>query len=342
MEMEEEFDLVSMAQGLKWLMRQLFTQAAKSEEFPELLKEPKSFVQIVEEKKYKNLRLAEAFLKQLAELNILIFNDGKYEWNSGIQFKVKGKSIVEAEAVAIKRVQEKALPLFGILRRYSENLPLILKGGDPAREPELVIWDSLYNTEFYSYLRREALKRGDFAPNSVIIDFGCRLGWSTIDILETINPKKIYAIDPSPIMIELAYENLLSLDKMDKVQFIQYNFNFENKIPLEEKCDGAFIGLLFNRYTSEEITDMLLALRGVLKGGARVCGLQPIKDSEAIDLSELLLYADKEFKGYPEYDIFKTAFIRSGFVKPIIEQSMFFHTTYVAEKPVERPEKKKK
>lgn len=342
MEPQEKFDLVSMAQGLKWLMRQLFTHVAKSEQFPDLLKTPKGFVQIVEEKKYKNLRLAEAFLKQLAELNILTLEDGRYQWNSSIPFKIKGKSIVEAEAVAIKKVQEKALPLFGILRKYSENIPNILKGSEPAREPELVIWESLYSTEFYSYLRREAIQRGNLPSNSVIIDFGCRLGWSTIDILEVLNPIKVYAVDPSPIMIELAYENLLSLDLMKKVQFIQYDFNFENKIPIEEKCDGAFIGLLFNRYAGEQITDMLLALRGTLKGGARVCGLQPIKDSDEIVLSELLLYADREFKGYPEYGTFKTAFIRSGFTKPVIEQSMFIHATYLAEKPFERPEKKKK
>ncbi|MFX1298675.1 MAG: methyltransferase domain-containing protein [Promethearchaeota archaeon] len=342
METEEEFDLISMAQGLKWLMRQLFTQIAKTEEYPEMLKSPKSFVQIVEEKKYKNLRLTEAFLKHLAELNILTLDEGKYEWNSGIQYKVKGKSIVEAEAVAIKKVQEKALPLFGILRKYAEVLPSVLKGGDPAREPELVIWDSLYTTEFYSFLRREAIQRGALPQHSVIIDFGCRLGWSTIDILDVLEPRKIYAVDPSPSMIELAYENLLSLNKMKKVQFVPYDFNFDKKIPIEEKCDGAFIGLLFNRYSGEDITDMLLALRGVLKGGARVCGLQPIKDSEAIDLSELLLHADKEFQGYPEYEIFKTSFLRAGFTKPVIEQSMFFHTTYVAEKPVEKPKKKKK
>ena len=121
MEAKEKFDLISMAQGLKWLMRQLFTQIAKQEEFPELLKTPKSFVQIVEDKKYKNLRLTEAFLKHLAELTILNFDEGKYEWNSGVHFKVKGKSIVEAEAIAIKKVQEKALPLFGILRWTDKN-----------------------------------------------------------------------------------------------------------------------------------------------------------------------------------------------------------------------------
>ncbi len=342
MESKEEFDLVAMAQGLKWLMRQLYTKIAKAEEFPELLKSPKSFVQIVEEKKYKNLRLTEAFLKHLADQNILLLEDGKYSWNDNIRHKVKGKTVVEAEAVAIKNVQEKALPLFGILRKYAETIPKILRGGTPDREAELVIWDSLYNTEFYSFLRKEAIRRGNLPENSVIIDFGCRLGWSTIDIIKVLNPKKVYAVDPSPLMIELAYENLLALDLMKKVEFVRYDFDFEKKIDIPEKCDGAFIGLLFNRYSGEEITDMLLALRSVLKGGARVCGLQPIKDSEAIDAAELLLFADKEFRGYPEYEIFKTAFIRSGFGKPVIERSMFFHTTYIAEKPVEKPEKKKK
>jgi hypothetical protein len=341
MAVKEEFDLITMAQGLNWLMKQLYEKIAKAEDFPELLKSPKSFVEIVEVKKYKNLRFIEAFLKYLAEQNILAVQEGKYQWNTDIKFKVKGKTVVEAEAIGIKKVQESAMGLFSILKKYEEMFPSILRGAAADREPELIVWDSLYTTEFYNYLRREAIHRGDFPQNSVIIDFGCRTGWSTINILEEIAPKKVYAVDPSPVMIELAYENLLALDLCEKVEFVQYDFKFEKKIPIEEKCDGAFIGLLFNRYTKEEISDMLIALRGALKGGSRICGLQPVKDSDAIHAAELLLFADKEFKGYPEYDSFKTAFLRAGFTKPLIDQSMFFQTTYVAERPVETPVKKK-
>lgn len=342
MAVSDEFDLIAMAQGLNWLMRQLYTQIAKSEHFPELLKAPKSFVQIVEDKKYKNLRLTEAFLKYLAEQNILSLLDGKYEWNDQIRRKVKGKTIVESEAVGIQKVQEKAMPLFGILRYYAEALPNILRGETPDRQAELIVWDALYTTEFYEFLRCESIRRGGLPEDSIIIDFGCRTGWSTIDILKVLNPKKVYAVDPSPVMIELAYENLLSMNLIQKVEFIQYDFDFEKKMEFPEKADGAFISLLFNRFKGEQITDMLLALRGVLKGGSLVCGLQPIKDSDAIHPAELLLFSDKEFKGYPEYDTFKTAFLRSGFSKPVIEQSMFFNTTYIAEKPVEPREKKKK
>ncbi len=342
MAVKEEFDLIAMAQGLNWLMRQLYSQIAKQEQFPDLLKDPKSFVQIVEDKKYKNLRITEAFLKYLAEQGIISLEDGKYQWNSTERRRVKGKTIVESEAIGIQKVQEKAMPLFGILRTYADGLPSILKGSKAEREAELIVWDALYTTEFYKYLRREAIRRGNLPKNSVILDFGCRSGWSTIDILEELEPSKIYAVDPSPLMVELAYENLLALDKAAKVEFIPYDFNFENRIATELKCDCAFIGLLFNRFSGEKITDMLLALRSILKGGSRVCGLQPIKDSDALHPAELLLFADKEFKGYPEYDVFKTAFLRAGFTKPVIENSMFFHTTYIAEKPVEKAKKKKK
>ncbi|NVM55869.1 MAG: class I SAM-dependent methyltransferase [Candidatus Helarchaeota archaeon] len=342
MEAKEEFDLIAMAQGLNWLIRQLYTQIAKSEQFPEILKQPKSFVQIVEEKKYKNLRITEAFLKYLADQTIITLDEGKYQWNSDMRRKVKGKIVVESEAIGIQKVQEKAMPLFGILRKYAENLPDILKGANPDRQAELIVWDSLYTTKFYNFLRNESINRGNLPKESTIIDFGCRTGWSIINILEELNPRKVYAVDPSPLMIELAYENLLSLNLLDKVEFIQYDFNFENRMPIEKKCDGAFIGLLFNRFSGEQITDMLLALRTTLKGGSRIAGLQPIKDSDALHPAELLLFADKEFKGYPEYVEFKTAFLRAGFTKPVIEQSMFFHTTYIAEKPVEKPKKKKK
>ena len=145
----EDSDIFVISQGLKWLMRTFFMQLAKKETLDKVLEKGKSFVQIVEAKNYKNLRLAEAFLSFLVSENIINKEGGKFQWISK-PTKVKGKLIVEEEARAQKMVQEKALPLFGILNNYAQKLPEVLRGQDSYREPELVIWDSLSETDFYA------------------------------------------------------------------------------------------------------------------------------------------------------------------------------------------------
>jgi len=339
----DEFDLIAISQGLKWLMRTFFKQLAVKEGLNKILKEGKSFVQIVEEQGWKNLRLAEAFLSFLESENILVKEDGKFLWVDRLP-KVKGRTVVEEEARAQKMIQEKALPLFGILNNYAQRLPDVLRGKDSFREPELAIWDALSETEFYNYLRYQAIIIGDLPKNSIIIDIGCKTGWSTINLIEILDPSIIYALESDEIMIELAYENCLAKDFVERVEFIKIDFLDENAfLDLDIKADGGFFNLFFNHYTDDQMTDILYNIRNLLKTGAKVAGLQPIKDSEAITPAEILLFVDKEFRGYPEYYAFKNAFIRAGFSPPKIENSMFFYTTYEVERKKEvKPKKGKK
>ncbi|MHA1231493.1 MAG: class I SAM-dependent methyltransferase [Candidatus Helarchaeota archaeon] len=334
----DDFDIYAVSQGLKWLMKTFFKQLAKKEELDKLLdKGGKSFVQIVEAKGYKNLRLAEAFLSFLESENIIIKEGGKFKWVDKPE-KIKGKIVVEEEARAQKMVQEKALPLFGILSNYAQRLPSVLRGQDSHRDPELVIWDTLSETEFYNYLRYQAITRGELPKNAIILDIGCKTGWSTINLIEYLDPIKVYALESNEIMIELAYENCLARGVGDKVEFIAIDFlNEKEFIDLDIKADGGFFNLFFNTYTDDQMADILYNIRNLLKTNAKIVGLQPIKDSEAITPAELLLSADKTFIGYPEYTAFKNSFVRAGFSPPIIENSMYFYTTFEME--VERAPK---
>ncbi|MHA1270216.1 MAG: methyltransferase domain-containing protein [Candidatus Helarchaeota archaeon] len=328
----EDFDIFAVSQGLKWLMRTFFKQLATKEELDRLLeKGGKSFVQIVEAQGYKNLRLAEAFLAFLESENIVIKDGGKYKWVEKPE-KVKGKIIVEEEARAQKMVQEKALPLFGILNNYIQKLPEVLRGQDSHREVELVIWDALSETEFYNYLRYQAIMMGELPKNAIILDIGCKTGWSTINLVEFLDPLKVYALESDEIMIELAYENSLARGISDRVEFISIDFLDEQPfLDLNIKADGGFFNLFFNNFTDEQMADILYNIRNILKTDAKIAGLQPIKDSEAITPAELLLFADKTFRGYPEYTAFKSSFTRAGFSPPKIENSMFFYTVFEME-----------
>ncbi|MBD3228149.1 MAG: methyltransferase domain-containing protein [Candidatus Lokiarchaeota archaeon] len=337
----EDFDIYAVSQGLKWLMRTFFKDLAKKEGLQKLLNEGKSFVQIVEEKGYKNLRLAEAFLSFLETENILVKENGKFSWVERPS-KVKGKIILEEEARAQKMVQEHALPLFGILSKYAQKLPEVLRGYDSHRDAELVIWDSLSETEFYNYLRYQAIIYGDLPKDAILLDIGCKTGWSSINLVEMLNPKKVYALESDEIMVELAYENALAQGFSDRIEFIVKNFLDEKSfLELDIKADGGFFNLFFNNYTDEQMADILYNIRTLLKTDAKIVGLQPIKDSEAITPAELLLYADKEFRGYPEYTNFKNSFVRAGFTPPQIENSMYFQTTFEMEIAKERRPKKK-
>ncbi|TFF87508.1 MAG: class I SAM-dependent methyltransferase, partial [Promethearchaeota archaeon] len=202
--------------------------------------------------------------------------------------------------------------------------------------------DSLSETEFYNYLRYQAIIFGDLPKNGLLLDIGCKTGWSSINLVEMLNPKKVYAIESDEIMIELAYENALAQGFSDRIEFIVKDFLEEKSfLDLDIKADGGFFNLFFNNYTDDQMADILYNIRTLLKTDAKIAGLQPIKDSEAITPAELLLFADKEFRGYPEYINFKNSFVRAGFTPPQIENSMYFTTTFEMEIAKERKIKKK-
>lgn len=328
---DDSLNLEYVADGLRWLMRRLYLKIAKDEKLDEYLKTPRRFIEIFAAKGYKNLGLSEAFFNYLAELDILKLDDEKYEWDPKSDSPSrKMRTIVEKEAIAQKLVQEKAMALYGILKKFSEGFVHVLKGESGERDHELAIWDSLYVSDLYTYLRNEAIKRAGFKKNGTYIDLGCRSGWSTISLLEILNPAKIIAIDPSEIMLELAYENILSMGYKGQVQLVLADI--KNPIQLSEKVDGIFANLIFNRFESAEIIDILFNVAPLLDNDGIFAGLQPVKATDGINFAELMLYADSEFKGYPSFNTIYRAFEKAGFKDLKIEKSMFFKAKIVREK----------
>ncbi|MHA1298987.1 MAG: methyltransferase domain-containing protein [Candidatus Helarchaeota archaeon] len=328
---EEPLNLEYIKQGLKWLMRRLYLKIAKDEKLDEYLNQPRRFIEIFAAKGYKNLKLTESFFQFLTELEILKYENERYEWDPKSEAPSKKmRTIVEKEAIAQKMVQEKAMALYGILKHFSENFIKVLRGEKGSREQELAIWDSLYASDLYTFLRNEAIKRSGLMKEAIILDLGCRTGWSTISLIEILNPKKVIAIDSSEIMLELAYENILSMGYQDRVKLVLTDI--KKPIKLSEKIDGVFANLVFNRYEPSELIDVLFNIAPIIKDGGIFAGLQPIKADDSVNFAELILYADNEFKGYPNFTSFVRAFEKAGFDNLKIEKSMFFKATLTGEK----------
>ncbi|MHA1312692.1 MAG: class I SAM-dependent methyltransferase [Candidatus Helarchaeota archaeon] len=323
MSTDGEIDYTLILQGMKWLLRQLFLQMAQDEDLPNYLSTPRRFIELIATKGYKNLKLTEAFFNYLREMGVIRVENDQYIWESpSASSSAKGKTVIESEALSQREVQKRAMPLFSILRKYSERLPKVMKGNLGEKEKELIIWDSLHVTDLYQWLRDQAIKYGQIPPDSIILDVNCRTGWSTIDLIRNTAPRRVIAMDPDEAMIELAYNNIVAYDYQEKVQLVVADVI--DKIELSGKVDVIFANLLFNRFEDNQLTDILFNIQPLLKKGGIFCGLQPIKANENVDGAELLLYSDPEFKGYPTFPAFITAFERSGFTELKIDKSMFF------------------
>ncbi len=341
MEETGDIDVDSMVVGFKWLLKQLFLQVAHDEEIPDLLERPRRFIELIATKGYKNLKLSESFFGFLQDLGVLSLEDDRYVWTSEeLGSQTKGKSVIEQEALSQRLVQQKAMPLFGILKTFAERLPVVLKGEAGAREDELAIWDSLYGTDLYEYLRKEAIKFANIPENSLILDLGARTGWSTINLVQMTNPRKVIAVEPNEAMVELAYNNIVTSGHQDKIQLIVGDL--KNKMTFSKKFDAVFCNLYFNRIEDHQMTDVLFNLAPILKPGGTLCGLQPIKSDDKVGPSELLLYSDIEFKGYPTFFNFFTNFEKAGFINLEIQKSMFFKSTLSEGKELREKGKKKR
>ena len=336
-----DIDLQNILTGFKWLLKQLYLQVALDEEIPDMLERPRRFIELIASKGYKNLKLSEAFFGFLQEIGVLVLENDRYSWFSGdLGAQVKGKSIIEQEALSQRLVQQKAMPLFGILKSFAERLPDVLKGEPGGREDELAIWDSLYGTDLYEFLRKEAIEYANIPENSLILDLGCRTGWSTINLIELTNPKKVIAIESSEAMLELAYENIVTAGYQDKVQLIAGDLT--TKMTFTKKFDVIFSNLFFNRIEDLQLTDILFNLAPIMNPRGLLCGLQPIKSDDTVGPAELLLYSDIEFKGYPTFFNFYTNFEKAGFTNLEIQKSMFFKCNLAGAKEDYDGKKKRK
>lgn len=303
--------------GSQRLSERLLTQVSIKEGFPDLLISPLSFEQIVTRMKYKNETLTKDFLGVLVEMGTLKKNGNLYSWN--------GRKVEISKAE--RKLQKIGLAFAKLGEIFSTYLPYALRGHvrtrEFTRELLLAIWDSIYSSQMYKTAREISLKWGRMPRDCVLLDLGCGTGWSTIDLIQVANPKKVFALDRSKKAIEIARENINIANLSDRVEFIVCDVL--KNLPIEEKVDGIFSSLFFHWFTEDQTLIALRNIRTLIETGASFCGMQPLrKDMDSIAYLDVLFRASVDFKGYPQKDFFEDTFVKADFTKPNILGNALF------------------
>lgn len=301
----------TLSKGSRQLSERLLTQVAIKEGYPSLLIEHSTFEEIFDKMKYKNRELAKDFLDALVQMGTLKRKGDAYLWN--------GRKVEISKHE--KKLQEIGLAFAKLTEIFSTYLPYALRGHvrtrEFTRELLLAIWDSIYSSSLYKGVREISLKWGRIPERGVILDLGCGTGWSTIDLIQMTNPKRVFAVDRSEKAIEIAEENISITDLSDRVELIVCDV--ARNPPTEEKVDGVFSSLFFHWLTQDQICSALQNVRESMKTGGSFCGIQPLKkEMNARAYLDVLFRASVDFIGYPQRDFFIDAFTKANFSKPEI------------------------
>ncbi|MFX1486084.1 MAG: methyltransferase domain-containing protein [Promethearchaeota archaeon] len=316
-----ELDIIALAKGLNAYVRRLITQVAISEGLSDILKSPRSIIELADIQGYKNLRLLRKLVLSLSSIGVFKQVGDEFEW-LGSDTRITPEE---------KMVEQYCEPWLLLLQLYAKAFPRILRGGPPSPTQDVGICDSINATELYEFVWREAMRLSELPKESVVLDVGCRTGWSTIYLLEELKPKTLVAIDSSESYIDVAIDNVSEFKpEQDNVSFLIHDFRKELspvKLGLEESIGVVFVSYLFHWYEKKDILKILINLRKILDKGAVVFFLQPVvayRDQPRH--FEVLLHSEKGYKNYPEYSDFANMIVSAGFRFPRREYNLFLWT----------------
>lgn len=320
-----DLDIIALAKGLNSYVRRLVTQVAINEGLPDILKKPKSIIELADIQGYRNLKLLREFTLSLASIGVFRQVGDMFEW-AGSDIRITPEERI---------VEQSGGPWLLLLQLYAKAFPRILRGSPPSRTQDVGICDSINATELYEFVWRAAIRLNELPKDSVVLDVGCRTGWSTIYLLEELEPRTLVAIDNSEPYIDVAIDNISEFKpEHENVSFLIHDFRKELspvKLGLEESVGIVFVSYLFHWYESEDILKILINLRKLLDKGAVVVFLQPlIAYKNQPRHFEVLLHSEKDYRGYPQYSDFADMMVSAGFRFPKREYNLFL-STYVWE-----------
>jgi len=309
---KKELSLVTISRGLNFYTRRLMLQVALGEDFIELLSTPKSLHEIAELREYKNINVLQLFLESLVTSRVVKFSNGYYEWSGGDIKISKEERTLETHGES----------WFLLLQLYAKTFPKILRGKDPLGTLERGIWDSVYSSSLYEYIWGEGIKKFLHCGTDRLIDFGVSLGWSSIKILDLLNPKELIVVTYSEQERQIVEENLLhKTSKNDnKTEITVVNLDlFGKKFNEQEfgKIDGALVSYMIHRHSADEVLLFLNNIRNLIGINVPLLFLQPViyhKDQPRH--FEVLLYSEQKFHGYPLFEDLANMLIEAGFKTP--------------------------
>jgi ubiquinone/menaquinone biosynthesis C-methylase UbiE len=323
-------DIFNISRGLISYCRRLLTQMSFIQGLPEILRSYRSILDISTLLKIKKLNLLRSYVLSLADLNVLEQKGDTFKWIGGeIRISEEEKKI------------EKLSPTWAVLSQfYSKRFPDILKGQKKYSFREIGMWDSLFSSELYQQIARKALDKLNLKEDSIVLDIGCKTGWTTLNILANYNFDKILAIDSNQQFLDVAEENMSNFipEKRGNVNFICHDFIKEldlTKYYQGELPNKIIISYLFHWFDPEEYLNILNNIRKIIREDAQIIFIQPhIAHRNQSKFFEILLLSEAGFKGFPLIENFVKDLSSAGFSIPIREFNLFLNCK--AELPVTR------
>ena len=307
-----EDELARLSRGLNFYIKRLLVQIALAEGLPDLLNDYRSVFDLTSLSNIKDLKLLRELILSLSRLNIIDQKGDMFKW-------VGGEIRISKEEEDLKWLAE---PWVILLKLYSKRFSRLLRGETPITLKETGIWDSLYSCHLYQKIWREAIDSLNIDDSSIILDVGCKTGWSAINILENYDPKNIISIDNNDGFLSVADENISNFipDRRFKVSLVKHDFvkeiDFSGYLG-DAKPDKVIVSYLFHWYDEGDYLNILGNIRRIVADHAKIVFIQPhIAYRNQSRFFELPLYSDERFRGYPLLESLANALVSSGFSIP--------------------------
>lgn len=166
-------------------------------------------------------------------------------------------------------------------------------------------WDNLSSGYFGPTIRQAAIRRAFLRPEMAVADIGCGTGFLTAALAPLV--KRVYAVDASPSMLEIARKNLSQLDNIE--------FHEADGLALpfpDESLDAIFANMYLHH-----MPDPLVAIQEMVRV-LRPAGRLVITDLDSHSYVWLKDEMADAWQGFERSQIFQW-FVESNLVNVIVD-----------------------
>jgi ubiquinone/menaquinone biosynthesis C-methylase UbiE len=134
----------------------------------------------------------------------------------------------------------------------------------------------IYRLDYWNFTVRiiKYLNRNYCGQKATVLDLGCGPAFFSIDVKRKGPQCRIVAVDPSPLMLEIARDEACSKGVDD----ISFKEGYDGSIPMEDGAADVVVSH-YNLYLWEDIDTGLSEVRRVLKQGGLFIGRDQDRDS---------------------------------------------------------------
>jgi ubiquinone/menaquinone biosynthesis C-methylase UbiE len=143
-------------------------------------------------------------------------------------------------------------------------------------------------------MRRAGLEKLNVRPGEQVLEIGFGTGHCLISLAQSVGPMgKVYGIDLSDKMLELARENLLKAGLAERVELACGD---ATKLPYpSDSLDAVFMSFTLELFDTPEIPKVLAECQRVLKPGGRIAVVAVSKEGEHGVILEIYEWSHRHF-----------------------------------------------